>query len=451
MSRILLISSNTTTMPMPVYPLGMSIIASSLNQDGHEVKQLDPMLYPEDNFACVLETIKSFVPDFIGISIRNIDTVDSFASEDASWYLPRIKKLVADIKSVSSKPVIIGGPAFSIMPEQILEFSGADYGIAGEGEFQLKELIRDLSENINSPKIRYSSKPLETSDFISPSYEQELVDHYLDKSGLLNYQTKRGCPYTCNYCSYPLIEGKKIRYQDPEFVAENLLSLQNRFGVDTVFFTDSVFNDPKGHYLEIAAQLIKKQCNIKWAGYFRPEEISRENMELLKESGLYAMEVGSDAACDATLKGMGKSFSFDSILAMNESCLKAEVPCAHFFIFGGYGETDDTIREGIQNINLLENCAIFIFSGIRVLPDTGIHKIGIDQGIIPENETLLKPYYYISPEIDKNRMDDMLLSAFKKRKDVFFPPEEGYMRMKALNMFGFKGLLWDMAINLKKK
>ncbi len=69
---------------------------------------------------------------------------------------------------------------------------------------------------------------------------------------------------------------------------------------------------------------------------------------------------------------------------------------------------------------------------------------------ISGSNTLLKPCYYLSPLVDKNWMNGMLKSAFHKRKDRFFPPEEGYMRMRALKLFGFKGLLWDMAVNIKK-
>ena len=93
----------------------------------------------------------------------------------------------------------------------------------------------------------------------------------------------------------------------------------------------------------------------------------------------------------------------------------------------------------------------FVFSGIRVLPRTGIHKIAVREGVLSKDNNLLKPSYYISPSVDKVWMDNAVEKAFHKRKDRFFPPEEGQMRMRALKIFGFKGLLWDMALKLKKK
>lgn len=450
MSRILLISSNTAVDPMPVYPLGMALVASALEQDGHRVRQVDPVAQDLDLQALAGKAINEFDPDLIGISIRNIDNVDSCTSQD-NWYLASVKKLMAHIRSLTSTPVVIGGPAFSIMPEKIMSYTGADFGVVGEGEMVIRKLVRDIEQGTAVKGLLGPEKKLmETPDFISPKYDEAFVRSYFDDSGILNYQTKRGCPYRCNYCSYPLIEGRKIRYQEPGFVVENLLEIKSRFGVDSVFFTDSVYNDPNDRYLEIAYEMIRQKCGIRWAGYFRPEKISAENLDLLKRSGLYAMEVGSDAACDDTLEGLNKSFDFQTIIEMNESCGRAQIPCAHFFIFGGPNETRETVKRGLENIQRLENCVAFVFSGIRVLPGTGIHKIAVQQGVVSKLDDLLKPVYYISPDVDKDWMDASLVSAFKRRKDRYFPPEKGYMRMQAIKIFGFKGLLWDMAVKIQK-
>jgi len=450
MSRILLISSNTTQDPLAVYPLGVALIASSLEQNGHTVKQLDLLFHFKNMLFAVSNAILEFMPDFIGISIRNIDTVDSLSPEN-TWYLSDAKHLIEHIRKITQKPVVLGGPAFSIMPEQIMEFMAADFGIVGEGEISFNDLIHNIINGTKPPKIVYPNKtPINTNEFFSPLYEKELVNYYLDQSGMLNYQTKRGCPHGCNYCSYPLIEGRNLRKQTPKFVVENLTRLKKDFNVDTLFFTDAIFNDNQGHYLKIAEQMIKEKCDIRWAAYFRPEKIKQAELKLLKNSGLYAMEVGSDAACDSTLKGINKSFDFEDIFSFNENCNTAGIPCAHFFMFGGPGETPLTVLESLKNIERLQKCAVFVFSGIRILPETGLQEIAIKQGLLTSDETLLKPFYYVSPLVDKEWMDKTIKEAFHRRKDRFFPPEEGRMRMRALKIFGFKGLLWDMAITLKK-
>ncbi len=453
MSKILLISANTCTSPIPVYPLGMALIASALKDRGHKTSQFDLLCNKETNTEkdALCRVLKGFRPDFVGISVRNIDNVDSLATKE-NWYLAGLKDLVSQIKAVCQAPVIIGGPAFSIMPENILELSEADYGVVGEGEITFNRLIDDLIKQKNPPRIiRPDKSPMEAQDFYSPLYDKSLLDYYVDKSGMINYQTKRGCPYGCNYCSYPLIEGKRFRKQDPEFVVENLIRLKKQFNVDTLFFTDSIFNDPQGDYLKIAELMVQKNCAMKWAAYFRPQKTQKSELELLKASGLYAMEVGSDAACDTTLKGINKNFTFEDILAFNQACSKAAIPCAHFFMFGGPGETPETVTQSLKNIEQLEKSVVFIFSGIRILPNTGIADIAKAQGVLGKNDTLLTPRYYVSPLVDKEKMNAAIEKAFHKQKGRFFPPENGEMRMKALQAFGFKGLLWDMILNTSPK
>ncbi len=36
-----------------------------------------------------------------------------------------------------------------------------------------------------------------------------------EQGGLAIVQSKRGCPFHCIYCTYPLIEGRKVRVREP--------------------------------------------------------------------------------------------------------------------------------------------------------------------------------------------------------------------------------------------
>ena len=451
MAKVLLISANTTTDPMPVYPLGMALVDAALVRQGHRTEQFD-LLFDKENDKekgeTLLErTISAFMPDIIGMSVRNIDNVDSMSAHE-HWYLDGIKALVTHIRRISRAPMVLGGPAVSIIPDAIREYTGADHCIVGEGELAFNLLIEEIVKGKNPPAVMGPIAPrMAPEEFLSPNYKAHLVDYYLDRSGMLNYQTKRGCPFGCNYCSYPLIEGKAFRHQDPEFVVENLKQLKTNFHVNTLFFTDSVFNDPAGRFLEVAEAMARADLGIKWAAYFRPDQISHNDLSLLKRSGLYAMEVGSDAACDQTLKGIGKTFGFDRIMAFNEAAISAGIPCAHFFMFGGPGETPNTIEQGLSNIQRLRHTVVSVFSGIRILPGTGLVDIARSQGIISPEENLIQPKFYVAPGIDKGEMDSKIEKAFYRRKDRFFPPEKGVIRMKALKAFGFKGLLWDLLLN----
>ncbi|PLX85240.1 MAG: lipid biosynthesis B12-binding/radical SAM protein [Desulfuromonas sp.] len=448
MSRVFLLSSNVSTEPYPVYPLGMAVVAGALAGSGHQVRQFD-FLAEERSEQRLTEAVREFAPDFVCLSLRNIDNVDSLCAE-GGWYLEQARRLVACLRTETAVPVILGGPAFSILPEEILDFVGGDHGIVGEGERAACELIDALAAGKAAGRIIAGGAPLAGGEMTAPLLEEKLVDFYLRGSGMLNLQTKRGCPHACAYCTYPHLEGKDFRPRDPREVADDLERMTREHGVDHVFFTDSVFNDPRGHYLEVAEELIRRELKLNWCGYFRPQGLGRAELALLKRSGLSAVELGTDAACDRTLAGLDKGFSFAEVLEVNRACLEEKVPCAHFVIFGGPGETTETLQEGLENMERLGPAVVFAFSGIRILQGAPIHQRAVADGVIAPDAPLLRPVYYFSPGVDSEQMNAAIEAAFAGRRDRIFPPSEGQARLSVMQRFGYRGLLWDKLISFDK-
>ena len=449
MSNFFLLSSNVNIDPYPVYPLGMAVVAASLVNAGHRVWQYDYLVAGCSDHG-LKKALREFSPDFVGISLRNIDNVDSFSSEK-EWYLAKIKMLVEIIRRETAAPIIVGGPAFSILPEEIINYIDADYGVVGEGERTLCDLIAALEAGRFAPRIiENDNELLIGSEMASPRWDKDLVNFYIERSGMVNLQTKRGCPHNCNYCTYPKLEGRRLRTKEPEKVVEEIKQAQEMFGIDTIFFTDSIFNDKFDHYLILAEALLKQELALRWYGFFRPQGIRAKDLNLLKRSGLSAMEVGTDAACDATLAGLNKEFTFADVIEFNRACVKEEIPTAHFVIFGGPDETMATVKEGLKNIQRLERCVVFAFGGIRIHPATLIHARAMQEGVLNPKDALLKPVYYFSPNIDQAIMNEHIASAFHGRRDRIFPPTEGLIRMATMNRFGYRGLLWDQLISFEK-
>ena len=176
MSRVFFISSNVVVDPYPVYPLGMAVVSGALASAGHEVFQYDCLVHGDD-LQCLKDEILRFAPDVISLSLRNIDNVDSFSGDDG-WYLHRAKKLVATIREAVAVPVVVGGPALTIMPEAIAEYLEVDYAIIGEGEFSLPELVRKLSVGETVDQIIPRSETLAGDQFSVPLFDQQMVDYF---------------------------------------------------------------------------------------------------------------------------------------------------------------------------------------------------------------------------------------------------------------------------------
>ncbi len=138
--RIFLVSSNIASTPYSVYPLGLSMVASSLRNAGHEVKQFD-FLASGRSLEDLVKEAGEFNPGVVGVSIRNIDNVN-FLNEQR--YIEAVQDIIEKLRSVTSAKIILGGSGFSIMPEKILDKIGADYGIVGEGEALILEFINKI-------------------------------------------------------------------------------------------------------------------------------------------------------------------------------------------------------------------------------------------------------------------------------------------------------------------
>jgi lipid biosynthesis B12-binding/radical SAM protein len=440
----LLVSTNRVVTPFPVYPLGVAHLLGALAEAGYPARHYD--LLAGDGLAGLAAMLTDREPGLIGLSIRNLDTVDSTAPDA---FMEGVVEAVAFIRRYSRAPLVLGGPAFSIMPETIMALLQADYGVVGEGEQLLPWLVAELAAGRKPSQKILRARPGAT-EWHKVVYDQAIADHYLARGGMLNIQTKRGCPYRCSYCSYPVLEGKSYRFRDPAEVAAEVMRVGGEYGAKCIFFTDSVFNDKQGHYLEVAEALIRAGNKTPWCGYFRPQHLTAEGLALMKRAGLSAMELGSDAGCDATLAGLQKDFTFAEVIRVNELAVAGNVPCAHFVIFGGPGETRQTLAEGLANIDKLANTVVFAFAGIRVLPGTAMHQRAIDDGVLAPDRSLLEPFFYFSPQLDAQELDRTVKAAWRGRFDRIYPASGLQERVTRLHSKGYVGPMWDLLIHQKR-
>ena len=442
--RCLLIATNKARTPYPVYPLALACLAGALTEAGHEVEQFDCLGVEGDVRQSLADAIEKFTPDLVGLSIRNLDSEDSTRPES---FLDDVAIVMQWVREYTSAPVVIGGAAFSLMPERIMDLLQPDFGIVGEGEKLIVELADALADN-SPPAENILRSPLSKSPWKSLSFDHNISSYYLSRGGILNVQTKRGCPYRCSYCSYPLLEGKQIRYRDPKDVADDVMRLEKDFQARYIFFTDSVFNDPGNRYLEICEELIRRENKIPWTGYFRPTRLPHEHMEIMKRSGLDAMEVGTDCGCDTTLAGINKGFTFDDAVYFNDLATEFKIPCAHFIMFGAPGETRETVEESLENLERLEPAVLMAFNGIRILPDTGIQDRAVADGIISQDQDLLEPTYYMSPAISSEEINTMIQESWGNRPDRICPGKGDTERVAMFHKKGFTGPIWDKIIRM---
>lgn len=251
--KLLLVQSYLGGNEPPVYPLGLACISSVLPD--HELRLFDPNVY-ERPFEDLKETIESFSPDVVGISIRNIDSTNK---RQVVFYYEHFKKVIYTIRTATAgAKIIVGGSGFSMFAKVIMKDEPRiDIGVFLEGETVMPALLDNIEEpwKVKGVFYRKGSEVLfsgsaDQADLdIVPLPDRSLLppDRYRSIPEAIGIETKRGCALKCVYCIYGFLNGTKYRFRNPRMIVDEIESIKNEHGVDTFTFVDSVFNIPVRH------------------------------------------------------------------------------------------------------------------------------------------------------------------------------------------------------------
>jgi radical SAM superfamily enzyme YgiQ (UPF0313 family) len=448
--RVLLISPNIEMLPDPVAPLGLAFLSSALKSSGHEVRCLD--LCFEENIEQALGTaISRFSPKAIGLSLRNIDNV---AYPESVSYLPFFKKVVERCRQFSSSPIFLGGSGFTLMPEKILKLLDADGGIAGEGEEAFPKVLGKMFNSFSPGVDGFISK--EGKDFPGPACIQDLdalsspdwncmdLKTYFAKGGMGNLQTKRGCPFSCIYCTYPLIEGKTVRLRSPRRVADEAEALFQQ-GVKNAFIVDNIFNFPESHARAVCQAFSERKISLQWSCYAHPSSFSRPLAEDMKKAGCTGVEFGTDSGSPPVLTRLGKNFSPEDIRRASVYAREAGLEVCHSLSLGAPGETEETLEETFRLMEEISPTAVIAMVGLRIFPGTGLAREAEAEGLLSPSTDFLDPVFYIAPGVQE-RVVEIARQRSSLHPNWILPGLSINISLRLqskLRKIGVKGPLWE--------
>jgi radical SAM superfamily enzyme YgiQ (UPF0313 family) len=407
--------------------LGLCLIASTVADD-FEVRVFDGMF---ENPAELIQVIGDFGPDYVGVSIRNIDDV---VMQNPTFYIDHIRDhFIEPIRAACRAPLILGGSGYSLFPHVLLDLLEADFGIVGEGERAFKELISAIEQNRDPSTIQgvairgAKEKPISQALTDNPGNTLEIGHSNIDS--FVNFapyrprssypvQTKRGCLHKCLYCSYPMIEGSCFRLRSPVAVVNEIESVTKRLGNITVEFVDSTFNDPPGHAESICQEIIRRglRVSLRTMGV-NPARITSELLSLMKKAGFLQIDCTPDTASPNMLRSMRKNFTRKRLEQAADWITRHQMPTMWFFVFGGPGESEETIKETFDFIDefIDSEDLVHLTEGIRIYPGTGLYDIALKEGLIHPHENLLQPRFYVSPNLGRKRLADIIEQAVALR------------------------------------
>ena len=445
-----------------IMPIGHGYVASVAVMDGHRVTALDlnaerkkPLKdSPEDVSKWVeqrvRETLAKKRPDVIGVG----GIVTQYS---------RIKRIVKTCKQVyPDVPVIVGGGIASSLPIFMVQRLGADAVVQEEGEVTFSELLHRLEtgvslEGLKGVAYRHEIRPGEwdyRDNGLRPSAKNRVLGldafpwplrspwpldevYKVNPVGHLNWKTKwidgapldtgqysesmiasRGCPYAavaCDYC-YAAYLGKQYRLRSPKDIVDEMVFLQDRYGLTYIHFLDDLMMTDYRWAIEFCSELRerKKQTGfeITWGGTCRTNIIADDVLRAKKEGRPHMLEqafevgmrqagYGVESASPTILKSIDKSgqtVEKMEIAIKETQRIMGYADCS--FMTGSPGETRQTMQETVdfcKKVGLRPE--VFFFT--TAYPATTFWQLALDKGLIakavtgkkgPANEDMIEQY-----------------------------------------------------------
>lgn len=406
--NVLLLQSFLSGNETPIYPLGLACLKSEL--EGMNVRVFDPniqvrhthQLYPK-----LSEIVSSFQPDVVGISLRNIDSTNK---RKVVFYYEEFVNLLAQLKSLTSAVIVVGGTGFSMFADVIMTTRPEiDYGIYLEGEKTFPVLLQNLTTPQNVPSVYYrrdqeivftgTREKIPFENIRVPDMTAVPLTEFSKFPESIGVETKRGCPFQCIYCPYGFLNGRSYRLRDPERIVDGLESMVKTTGLSSFAFTDSIFNIPVDHAKAILKEMIRRKLNLQWSAWFNERELDRDFIHVAIKAGCRNFIFSPDGFSDITLNKLGKQISKRDILRgfrLMSDTKGCEISYNFFKNPPGQSLTAfiALVLFCIKAKWRMGKRVHFEFNSLRVEPHTLLYDLAVSEKIIPPGDDVLRPVYY---------------------------------------------------------
>lgn len=356
-----------------VPPLGLLYLASYLKHYGIDVKFIDSVGNKFNQYSQYEDiTLRGMAFQEIIDDVPEDTALIGIAALYSSAHIIT-KELIRLLKrKFPDKKIVLGGAHASILAEFVLQDTDADIIVIGEGELTLLDLCRNIANYHNvigiafkeNGKVNFNPTRALISDLDTiPIPDRGLINiqnyfdaaepHGCSSSGRwTTLLSSRGCPFNCTFCTTPKIWQRRWRNRSPEKVINEMMELNERYGVTDFHFEDENMGFNKKWMHKFCDLLIERELKFTWqpSNGLRVETVLDPGlMEKMKQSGcslvVFTLESASDRVRNEIIK---KSLDISSIekavLLANKIGLKSTC----YFILGLPGERLDEAEKTLQ-------------------------------------------------------------------------------------------------------
>jgi len=337
---------------------------------------------------------------------------------------------------LNGAPVILGGMHITSIPHVLPKVY--DVGVIGEGENVFLELVKLYRETMKPSEQDLEKVPgicwhKEGKVVINPSSElikdldelpypdRETIDHgwKLDASDTIHLISSRGCPYKCSFCSSSL-HWKRFRFFSPEYVANEIAYLRERYNPEIIYFFDDLFVGHIGRWRKVVKLFRERGIHkgVEFRAYARVDLLTEQMAEEFDELNFRYIDFGLESNSQKILTYLTKTRVTPEINQRAlDYCAASNISVGANFIIGSPDETTEDLNETYEfaerNRTKIDRCSV---GPLQPLPGTPIWNEAKQKGLVSDT----MDFGVLGVTYDKFDFDTFPFMAEQQTRDEFW-------------------------------
>ncbi len=340
----------------PYAPLATLYAAAHLREHGYSVALFDAMLSAgEEEFAAALAAHR---PRFVALYEDSFNFLNKMCLDHTRQAACRMSRAAV----AAGATVLAAGSDLSDHPLPYFA-SGVAYGLTGEADHTLRELLDTLSGRVRQPveavaglalpdpaapdgvrRTAPRSPERHPDAFPLPAWDLLDVERYRaawrGAHGYfsLNLVTTRGCPFHCSWCAKP-IWGQRYAMRSPASVAEEMALVRRTLRPDHIWFADDIFGLQPKWVAELGREVEARQAAMPFTIQSRADLMTETAVAGLARAGCSEVWLGAESGSQRILDAMEKGTRVPQIGQATRRLRAAGIRACYFLQFGYPGET----------------------------------------------------------------------------------------------------------------
>lgn len=345
--------------------------------------------------------------------VINREKIDVIGIGGLSGEYKDIARIASYAREIKSDIIIMtGGGIMTADPETAMAaIPETDFGIIGEGEVTVTELVDALTHGKNLRQIdglifrdidglpvkTGRRKEIDNLDLLPfPDYEGFDYGEYLKNNPDMSDEGKRysqvsviggrSCKFNCTFCFHP--SGSRYRQRSLDSIFKEINWLTAHYDISYLALREELFATDNRRVREFCQRV--KNYDFDWSIQLRIDNVNQELVNMLKDTRCRYIFVGVESAVDEVLRSMHKGITVSQIERALEMLHVAGLNTRSGVIMGDTMETAGTANATIQWFLKNHDRYRMFIDMIIAFPGSIVYDRACKEGIIPDRVKFLQ-------------------------------------------------------------